>query len=888
MNDSSYDDKTKTHVVLAKGATVAHYKIIEKIGAGGMGEVYLAEDTKLNRKVALKFLSPLLCQDKDCRARFKREAQAAARLDHPNVVTIHEVGEFQNRPYFAMQHVTGQSLKDVVKGNDLSLDRIVDLVIQICEGLSKAHQSDIVHRDVKPSNVVIDADGRPKLLDFGLAAIKDTDQLTKTGSTLGTIGYMSPEQVRGKDTDHRSDLFSLGIVLYEMIAGRLPFKGDTEAATMNSVLNETPEPLSRYKSGVSDKLQDIVSKLLEKDPSLRYQSAAGVISDLKRLIAPTQSSIAATPARRPSRWPLWTGVGVVAASMIAVLGWQFLYVEQKPIETEAKKMLAVLPFENLGAPEDEYFADGITDEITSRLGIIKELGVISRTSAMQYKNTDKGLPEIARELGVDYILEGTIRWDKISDTSLVRITPQLIRVSDNTHLWAENYERALIRIFSVQADIATQIAEALNIALLEPERQSLLAKPTENLEAYNYYLRGNDYAFHSLDSKDNLIAIDMYEKAVALDTGFALAYAKIARVSNFMYFSGMDKSVSRVAQSKRAIEKALAYGPDLPEVQLALAQYYYHGERDYERALEICEIMRNSLPNSPDLHSMVAFIKRRQGKWQDCIQGLKQAIRLDPRSPSYQYELAGTFGFLRRYREAEYWFDRVIALEPDKAAPYSYKASLFLLRNADTTKAREVLQGAVGMVNQSRLLYSLARCDVLERDFESALSRLPAMLAIAQIDSADYYLTKGRIYYFMGENSLSVTYYDSARAFLEESVVAMERSVREAFEHCRLGIAYAGLGKKIEAIREGELGHKLLPLSKDCIFGMDIIESLAEIYTIVGEHDLAVDQLEILLSNPSDISAPLVRIDPIWDPLRDNPRFQALIEKYDRESGTGK
>ena len=244
------DDNTRTHIVLTKGTMVSHYRIIEKIGAGGMGEVYLAEDTKLNRQVALKFLPPHMCKDDDCRARFKREAQAAANLDHPNIVTIHEVSEYRGRPFFAMQHVEGNSLRDVIKDKELPLERVIHLAIQMCEGLGKAHRAGIVHRDIKPSNIVMDSDGRPKLLDFGLAAIQGTEKLTKTGSTLGTIGYMSPEQIQVKEIDLRSDLFSFGVVLYQMIAGRLPFKGDTEAATMNSVLNDTPEPLSRYKSGV--------------------------------------------------------------------------------------------------------------------------------------------------------------------------------------------------------------------------------------------------------------------------------------------------------------------------------------------------------------------------------------------------------------------------------------------------------------------------------------------------------------------------------------------------------------------------------------------------------------------------------------------------------------
>ncbi|UCC45559.1 MAG: serine/threonine protein kinase, partial [Candidatus Zixiibacteriota bacterium] len=298
---NSEDDHTRTHIVLTEGTMVSHYRIISKIGAGGMGEVYLAEDTKLDREVALKFLPPHLCQDEDCRSRFKREAQAAAKLDHPNIVTIYEVSEYQGRPYFSMQLVEGQSLRELLKGKELDFDRIVQLAIQICDGLGAAHDKNIVHRDIKPSNIVIDAYGRPKILDFGLAAIQGSEHLTKTGSTLGTVKYMSPEQVQGKEVDHRSDLFSFGVVLYETITGHSPFARDNDMATGQAILSFDPEPLAKYRSNLPDLLQSILSKLLEKDPSTRYQSAAGVISDLKRLLRSTESAIATGALARPRR-----------------------------------------------------------------------------------------------------------------------------------------------------------------------------------------------------------------------------------------------------------------------------------------------------------------------------------------------------------------------------------------------------------------------------------------------------------------------------------------------------------------------------------------------------------------------------------------------------------
>ena len=345
--EANDDDKTRTHVVLIKGTMVSHYRIIEKIGAGGMGEVYLAEDTELSRSVALKFLPPHLCQDEDSRERFKREAQAAAQLNHPNIVHIYEVAEHNGRPFFAMEHVAGQTLKEAIRDSQPSLEETLHLLLQVCEGLAKAHEAGITHRDIKPSNIVIDVDSRPKLVDFGLATIQGTDKLTKTGSTLGTIGYMSPEQINTKEIDSRSDLFSIGVVLYEMIAGRLPFFGETEAATMNAVLNQTPEPLSRYKSGVTGELQRIVSKLLEKDTSLRYQSAAGLISDLKTLTRNQSPAVGKPPVDWWNRYVV-VGAVVVCLSMAAY----YLLFRNRDSTSHVQPdriMLAVLPFENLGA-----------------------------------------------------------------------------------------------------------------------------------------------------------------------------------------------------------------------------------------------------------------------------------------------------------------------------------------------------------------------------------------------------------------------------------------------------------------------------------------------------------------------------------------------------------
>jgi serine/threonine protein kinase/tetratricopeptide (TPR) repeat protein len=871
--------KTQSFVVLSTGLLVSHYKLIERIGAGGMGEVYLAEDTKLSRKVALKFLPPHLCQDEDCRTRFKREAQAAAVLEHPNIVTIHEVGEYQGRPYIVMQYVKGQSLQDVIKHKTLTSDTIVDLGIQICEGLGKAHQAGIIHRDIKPSNICLDADGRPKLVDFGLATIKGTERLTRAGSTLGTIAYMSPEQIQGKEVDHRSDLFSLGVVLYELIAGRRPFVGETEGAILNSIQNDTPEPLERYKANVPIELQRIISKLLEKDPSLRYQSAADVISDLKKLMVSRESRGGTPGPKRSFRWPLMAGI--IVAAVVALIALFLFWPKEQAGVSKGKKMLAVLPFQNLGAPEDEYFADGITDEITSRLAMIQGLGVISRTSAIQYKNSKKGLPEIAKELGVNYVLEGTIRWDKAGDINRVRITPQLIKVSEDIHLWADSYERSLTQIFAVQADIATQIAEALDVALLEPERGSLEAKPTKSLEAYDYYLRGNDYAYRSYEEKDLLIAIEMYQKAVQSDPDFALAWAALAWTNSYMYWFH-DFSAGRLKMVKDAVDKALELQPKLPEAHLALANYYYYGFRDYERALEELAMAQKSQPNNDHVYNAIAAIKRRQGKWEEALRNLHRATELNPRCATYFQELGTTYGVMRNFEEAEKSYDMSIAITPDQTTAYSDKSDMILRWKGDVKKARQVLEQATGKVDMASFTPMLVTLDLCDRDYESALRRLSPTTISSFEDTVLYYLTKAEVYSLLTDSTQSRAYYDSARLICESRlaiVAGLPLSLR-AVATLALAGAYAGLGRKEDAIRQAQKAGEQLPISKDALFGAGMAEYRALVYVKVGKYDLAIDQLELLLSIPSNITVLWLRLDPRWDPLRTHPRFQALLKKY--------
>jgi TolB-like protein/predicted Ser/Thr protein kinase/Tfp pilus assembly protein PilF len=872
------DDNTRLVTVLSKGAVINHYRIVEKIGAGGMGEVYLADDTELNRQVALKFLSPHLCQDADCRTRFKREAQAAAKLNHPNIVTIYEVSEFNGRPFFAMEHVEGQPLSELIKQGDCLLDKVIDLSLQICEGLQEAHKAGITHRDVKPANILVNQSGRAKLVDFGLASVAGADKLTKEGSTLGTIGYMSPEQVQGKPTDHRSDLFSFGVVLYELVSCKSPFKAETPAATMNAIAQQTPEPLARYKTGVPDELQRIVSKLLQKDPALRYQTAADVISDLMGLKATSQLLTGAL-VRKDRTWRLAVGVAAFVLLAVAAYGiFKFhVFTGEKP--TAQRKMLAVLPFENLGSPDDEYFADGITDEITGKLAAIHELGVISRTSTMQYKKTTKNLRQIAKELGVDYILEGTIRWDKSGDASRVRILPQLIRVSDDTHLWAETYERPMTSIFALQAEIATRIAETMNLVLRQSENAALRSLPTNNLDAYQAYLRGMDFKWKGAQPRENSeMAVQMFERAVALDSTFALAYAELAFAHSRMYWF-YDPAPDRCSRSKEAFDRAVALQPNLPNAHIAQGMYYYFCRRDYDIALKELALAEVGLPNDPEVMSSQGYIMRRQGTFQAAIEKLERAFAVSPRDHKLANGIGGTYLVLREYSSAEKFLNQGIYLAPDFGENYFNKASLYYSWRADTGLARAALAMCPNQDNDA-IRWQWFWLHVYERNYPAALS-LVATMSFVENDDMDRILPKtlmsGIIYELESDSARARANWDSSRVILEQKVKELpeEHSV-----HSALGFAYAGLGRKDDAIREGKLGVELLPISKDAMAGPNRLKDLAVIYVMVGEYDAALDQIEYLLSIPCEFSVPYLRLDPRYDPLRTLPRYQKLLEKH--------
>jgi serine/threonine protein kinase/tetratricopeptide (TPR) repeat protein len=873
------------------GRTLGHYRIIEKIGEGGMGEVYRARDERLDRDVAVKVLPSSVAQDPERITRFEREAKAVARLEHPNILAIYDFGTDDDVTYSVTELLGGETLRERLEGGALGWRKAAEVGASIADGLAAAHGAGIIHRDLKPDNVFLTADGRVKILDFGLArdvaaAAPDkthsptVSRYTDPGAVMGTAGYMSPEQVRGEPADSRSDIFALGSVLYEMASGCHAFVCETAAETMTAILREEPGESAATDTAVAPELRRIITRCLEKNPEERFQSARDLAFDLRSIA--TQTGAVGTRGRRTAsrRTWRWVAVGGLVVVIAAVGIWQLATRIEVPEPSEEIPRIVVLPFENLGSADDEYFADGITEEITSRLAAVSGLQVISRTSAMQYKEGRPSLQQIGEELDVGFVLEGTIRWDRAGEEhGRVRITPQLIRVADDSHLWSERYDRVLEDIFAVQSDIAAEVITQLQASLLESERRAVDARPTDNMEAYQAYLLGIQYG-RSYEEKSTRLAVEMFERAVQLDSEFAVAYAALSKAHSNMYHFRYDFTTERLEKAKASAERALELRDNLPEAHLALADYYYSGYRDYDRALEHFEIASERLANEPDLLSGPFFVFRRQGRWDDALKRLDEWRQADPQSYTLALESSVTFSHLREFEKAEREMRRAIALSPDLPDAFRWGAWNYILWDGTTERARQLLEMAPGL-DSPDIEFTLVTLDLYDRKPELALARLKAV-SIDSFNLDEWYRPRALLECIclsqMSEWKRVDAACASAAQLLEREIRARPHDYRL---HSAIGHAFALLGRNEDAVRAGEHAVELMPTSKDALVGPRLGIELAEIYTRVGETNKALNQIEELISIPCSLSTGVLRLDPAWDPLRDHPRFQALLEKYE-------
>jgi serine/threonine protein kinase/Tfp pilus assembly protein PilF len=891
-----------------------HYQVLRtedgrplELGHGGMGVTYKAIDTHLACPVALKIISTQLLGNEAARSRFLREARAAASVRHSNVATVHHLGESGGNYFYAMEFVDGETLESLMRRRGrLEIELALDIMTQVAAGLTAIHKQHLVHRDIKPSNIMVSwEDGQlenVKIIDLGLAKGVTEDTLSIAGSFIGTPVYASPEQFAGLGTDIRSDLYSLGVTLWEMLSGKPPFRG-LAAELMDQHQHAVP-PFEKLRDS-PEPIIALLQVLLAKDPNQRFQNPALLQQSLtkvreaihsgERLTADQLRSVSVEvtrdtskpkPTKEPIRWLL--GAGLCLA--IVLIAWFFfpdhpglLFNQRAPEAAPTEKSIAVLPFENISPNKDDaYFADGVQDEILNNLAKIAQLKVISRTSVMQYRADNKrDLRQIAAALGVANVLEGTVR----RDGNHVRVSTELVDARGDNTIWADSYDRDLTDIFAIQSEIAQAIASRLSAQLSPELRKDIEEKPTNNLEAYDLYLRAKHLLVATTgvvlltrEREDFLKAISLLEEAIHKDPKFALAYCMIAKANDTLYFDRIDHTPERRALGDVAVNAALQLRSNLPEVHLAMASHLYTCYRDFERAHVIISIAAETLPNNSDLLELAAIIDRAQGRWEKSTADLERAVTLDPRNPERLAALSDNYWCLRRYRDYERILDRLIELVPEQPLFPVYRAETAFAERGDLKGVLAVLGGLPSSVKDDvqvswqRVFYSVCARDFgLADEIVAKSPREEMMFFGALVPRQIVELWLGLV----EGNHPTMEEFGAAREQLSRKVKA-DRS--DPFLIAALAFTDVALGRKEEGIEEGLLALETRPISEDAADGPLVAACVAAVDAWANQSDLAFEQLNILVKTPSFwFCYGDLKTSPNWDPLRKDPRFDKLL-----------
>ena len=868
------------------------YELLKEIGRGGQGVVYRAYQKSLNRTVALKVIGLGPWATEAHLKRFRREAETAASLDHPFIVPIHEVGEREGCCYFSMNFVEGGQLDEVVRGAPMSIRQAAELVAKLARTVQYAHEHGILHRDIKPGNILLDVKGEPHLTDFGLARLMEAEgTVTRTLEVMGTPSYMAPEQAAGNNAavSSATDIYGLGAVFYQLLTGHPPFAGGTTFETVRLVLDTEPRAPRLINPKVDRDLSTICLKCLEKDPKRRYSSALALAEDLEHWLKhePIRAHRTGffTQARKwVQRKPAIAALIAASVALAGAMGWNVW--KSELISRPATKGIAVLPFENLSHdPDNAYFADGIQEEILTRLASIADLKVISRTSTQQYQSTPRNLGEIAKQLGVANILEGSVQ--KVANQ--VRVNVQLVNARTDSPFWAESYDRKLIDILGVESEIAKRIAESLQAKLTGREEQALAVKPTNNLEAYDAYLRGVAYALKPGNSPANSLGAQKYlREAVRLDSKFAVAWALLSYVDAVGYITtALQPTVALREEVRQAAETALTLQPNLGEALMAKGYYYYGCLKDYDAAVHYFERARQFLPNSSRIPESLAYVTRRRGNWERSESYFVEAERLDPRNVNLFTQHALSYVDLRRFPEALEKLDQVLDITPDDVDTLVQKASI--------VQAQDNLQQAAALLaplhppaDDPAAFEVQAYQAILERHPEQIIPPLKEILA--KPDPALGY-NNGELRFWLGWAQEVGGDHAAAQDTWQQARTELKSFLKEEPGNYLLigdlALTNTGLGDKAAAFKLIERAMDVIPIEKDAEDGPSPIEFLARVAAQLGEPDRAIAALSKLLSIPYEgalagrvpLTPALLRLDPMFDPLRGDPRFQKLCEE---------